>query len=73
MDRYSFCESVTATGKSPWCIRELTTNGQKLSGGVDTSSLCGRVKSPFGWDLSVPVSFRHPKICKECLKKVKNE
>ncbi len=66
MDKHSFCESVTATGISPWCIRPLTDQGRKLSGGVDTASLCGRVQPPHGWDIGLPVSLTHWKICEKC-------
>lgn len=45
---YSYCESVTATGTSPWHIRRLTEIGRKLGGGADTPALCGREVS---WDL----------------------
>lgn len=68
VEKYSFCESVTATGISPWCVRQLTDEGQKLTGGVDTNSLCGRVKSPYGWDLDVPVNIHAPSICPKCQK-----
>ena len=62
----SFCESAMSTMCSPWCLRKLTKAGQKLSGGVDTPSLCGRVRPPFGWDLEVPVSLKHVSICPAC-------
>ncbi len=68
---YSFCESVNATGISPWCIRKLSSQGQMLGGGVDTDSLCGRIQSPFGWDLPVRVSLAHPYACKRCLEVIK--
>ena len=67
----SFCESVTATSISPWCIRPLTKNGRKCSGGVDTASLCGRVRIGFGWDIDVLVTFNHPKACPRCLARLK--
>ena len=70
---YSFCESASASSSSPWCVRLLTDQGQKLSGGVDTESLCGRVKPPFGWDLSVPFSIKHPSICPKCKKLILEE
>ncbi len=67
--KYSFCESTYATGESSWHIRELTDVGQRLGGGIDTPSLCGKVKPPWGWDLKVNMSKHHlghgcPK-CKE--------
>ena len=55
---HSFCESVTAGSLSRWHIRRLTSVGQKLGGGVDTDSLCGRVKSPDGWDLATKITER---------------
>ena len=64
---YSFCESVTATSISPWCIRPLTKEGKKLSGGVDTPSLCGRVEKGRGWDMQTPVSVTESRACKKCL------
>lgn len=65
----SYCEPVTATSASPWCIRRLTDRGQMLSGGVDTSSLCGRVRAGWGWDLPVEVTEPYDRYaCKRCLK-----
>ncbi len=69
-NRYSFCESVTATGSSPWCIRILTDQGRKLGGGIDTPSLCGRVQPPpksNGWDIGVRFSDHHPLACPRCI------
>jgi hypothetical protein len=78
LTKFSYCESTHATSMSPWCIRELTAAGQKLTGGIDTASLCGRVrprggpgKGWGGWDLAVPVDpvdpGRHPGVvCKNC-------
>lgn len=56
---YSFCESVMATSYSPWHIRQLTKKGRKLGGGIDTPSLCGRVKAGRGWDLETPINEFH--------------
>lgn len=56
---YSFCESVHASSISPWHLRKLTEVGQKLGGGVDTPSLCGRVKERQGWDLDVEITEHH--------------
>ena len=64
--KYSFCESVTATGISPWCIRELTANGRKLGGRIDSDSLCGRVKATWGWDIPVDAFPSHPMACAKC-------
>jgi len=66
LDRYSFCESVTATGSSLWCIRPLTDVGRKCGGGVDTASLCGRVRVRSGWDIAEPVTLSHVMLCSEC-------
>lgn len=53
---YSFCESVTASGRAIWHVRPLTPTGQHFSGGIDTDSLCGAVKHALGgWDIDVPV------------------
>lgn len=65
--KYSFCESVTASSISPWCIRELSiANGRKLGGGIDSDSLCGRVRATWGWDLPIDVDPSHPKACVKC-------
>lgn len=62
----SFCESITATGSSPWCVRILTDNGLFFGGGVDTESLCGRVRVGSGWDLNVKFDPDRPNICHVC-------
>ena len=67
LDAYSFCESVTATSISPWCIRPLTAVGRKLGGGADTPSLCGRVRVGYGWDLQVPVDLKLSRACPRCV------
>jgi hypothetical protein len=62
---FSFCETVTASGSSPWHIRPLTPAGQKLGGGADSPALCGRV---VGWDLVVPITeYRLKHCCKRCV------
>lgn len=73
LDEYSFCESVTATSMSPWCIRKLTKTGRYLSGGVDTPSLCGRVRIRLGWDLAVSIDDKNGQrilktngVCSKC-------
>lgn len=68
--RYAFCEAVTAGSQSRWHIRPLTKVGLKLGGGVDTPSLCGHVKPPYGWDLYVKIDEEHhlPYACPECVK-----
>jgi hypothetical protein len=65
---YSYCETVTASGATPWHIRKLTSVGRKLGGGADTPALCGR---KVAWDLEVPVltsskTFRDT-ACKKCV------
>jgi hypothetical protein len=63
---YAYCESVHATGTSPWHIRKVTDKGLKFGGGIDTSSLCEDVKS--GWDLQVRMSETHDgHTCPKCL------
>ena len=62
-----FCESVTGIG--PWHIRKLSKNGLKLGGGIDTPSLCGRIRplgdhtqervGGGGWDLEVRITSGH--------------
>lgn len=73
---YSFCESSAAGPLSPWHIRALTSAGKKLSGGVDTESLCGHVTRKFGgWDLEAELRDDYPfdkvinsrrLVCKKC-------
>jgi len=71
---FSFCESVTASGSSPWHIRQLTNEGKKLGGGIDTTSLCGHVKPPYGWDLAVPITEYHlVHACTDCVTKYRKE
>lgn len=61
---YSFCETVTATGSSPWHIRLLTDVGQKFGGGADTPALCDR---EVAWDLEVEITDHHlSHCCKKC-------
>lgn len=72
MPNYSFCESVNALPLGPWHIRPLTEEGQKLGGGVDTDSLCGRVKAPMGWDVDVPFSEKNLAACPKCLARLNN-
>jgi hypothetical protein len=63
---YSYCESVHATSTSPWHIRRLDEQGQKLGGGITTRSLCGLVKQ--GWDLQPSLQPSHNQhTCIECL------
>ena len=63
---YSLCESVHASGESPWHIRRLTDVGRKLGGGIDTGSLCGLVKQ--GWDLKVEIDEHHlSHACPKCV------
>ena len=60
LSEYAFCEPVVAGPLAPWCIRPLTPAGKKLTGGIDTPSLCGRAKPVSepggnGWDIARPV------------------
>lgn len=74
---FAFCEPVWAGPLGKWCIRKLSDAGPKYGGGVDTSSLCGRVKPPGsggacnGWDLRVRITEGHltknDLICPKCL------
>jgi hypothetical protein len=58
LSKYAYCEPAHVTGPAPWCIRPLTEDGPRPSGGVDTASLCGRVTPKMnGWDISGPVSL----------------
>ena len=65
MSGYSFCESVWAGPKAPWHIRRITDKGLKLGGGIDTTSLCGRVTN--GWDIGVTITRDHlTHSCSRC-------
>lgn len=65
---FAFCEPVWVTTNAPWCIRRLTGVGRMLGGGVDTGSLCGRVKERGGWDLDVEITEHHlGHACKRCV------
>jgi len=70
---YAFCESVFAGANSRWHIRKVTDK-LYLTGGVNTTSLCGHVK-PFGpvrgevggWDINVKITDRHlENSCPKC-------
>ena len=66
-ESYSFCETATASGTTPWHIRKLTAVGRKPGGGADTPSLCGR---DVAWDverdcdLSITLPLEH--CCQRC-------
>lgn len=62
---YSFCETVTSTGTTPWHIRPLTEKGKKLSGGADTVSLCGR---KVAWGLESSVDLKDARACRACVR-----
>lgn len=70
MTRYSFCETVAATG--PWHIRILSEIGHKYSGGADTKTLCGLkaawdVRHEFEANLIEPDGRLHSSTCASCL------
>lgn len=58
---FAFCEGVWASGGSPWHIRKINPEvGLRLTGGIDTPSLCGRVTPKVnGWDLRVRITNMH--------------
>ena len=71
---YAFCESVPL---GPWHIRKVGGAGLKLGGGIDTPSLCervrpmgdnsGTIKGLGGWDLNVRISEHHlSHCCRSC-------
>jgi len=64
--KYAFCESVLATPISKWHIRELTDKGLRLTGGIDSPSLCALINK--GWDLDVPIDLKNIKRYNTCLK-----
>jgi hypothetical protein len=57
---HSFCETMFASGETPWHIRKLGPVGRKLGGGADTPSLCGKSVS---WDLNVEITAHHLTHC----------
>lgn len=64
----SYCESVSASGNSKWHLRNTISGDRMLGGGINTPSLCGFVRPPYGWDLVTLVSTMHDKhTCKHCL------
>lgn len=65
---YAFCESVHASGLSPWHIRTIDPEkGLKLGGGIYSDSLCGHVHH--GWDLNVVITEHHlGHSCPECVR-----
>ena len=74
MPDYSFCEGIMAGPRSPWHIRRLSSEGRKLTGGIDTPSLCGRIGPVSegvhknGWELSVAITEHHlGHSCKACV------
>ena len=73
--KLSYCESVTASAISPWCIRELGPKGLCPGGGVDTESLCGRVKTHYGWDIVTvevtPDNSARVEACPRCREMVR--
>ncbi len=70
---FTFCEPACVSGFGLWCIRKTTEKGPKFGGGVDTHSLCGRVKAHKGWDLNVRITEYHlaHNTCPNCLLKYK--
>lgn len=71
--QFSFCEGVSASGSSPWHIRPLEKSQElRLSGGIDTDSLCTVVRAPSGWDCgrfsaeAVRQDRRGFRICHRC-------
>lgn len=76
---YAFCEPHNCAPGRGWCIRVLSPLGLRTGGGIDTPSLCGRVKSlesggVGGHDFSLSVDDILEKddareVCRECLVK----
>ena len=64
---FAFCESVLATGSSPWHIRRVL-GALKCGGGIDSGSLCKRVQPRQGWDREVRITEHHlGHACRECV------
>jgi len=59
-ENYRFCETVTASSRSRWHIRELSAIGPKYSGGADTPALCGRQVS---WDIHCNITANQVEGC----------
>lgn len=60
-EAYSFCESVTASGRSRWHLRKLDEGGRAFGGGIGTPSLCGFVQPRKGggfggWDVNAVIA-----------------
>lgn len=70
-ESFSFCERDTSSGLGSWCIRQMSDAGRKAGGGIDTASLCGRVKAHGGWDLEVELTDHHLSLnaCAECVRR----
>jgi hypothetical protein len=70
MEKFAFCETIHATGISPWHIRKLTNKGLKFGGGADTKALCGREVS---WDLELDIREDHldDRCCRKCWQELK--
>lgn len=76
---FSWCENWAAGPTSPQHIRQTTSTGLHLGGGVDTAALCGREMT---WDLgyvrlqevmdSVPHQHETFRICSGCLAAVES-
>lgn len=69
---FSFCESVAASGRSPWHIRPLEKDpALRKSGGIDSDSLCTHVKAPYGWDLRPLAAdwLKESFVCRTCLER----
>lgn len=69
---FCYCESVHTDSATPWHIRKPTSRlGLRLQGGIDTASLCKRLKprrqgGTGGWDLPVPVTDKQDGVCPNC-------
>jgi hypothetical protein len=66
---YSFCEGICAGSNSRWHIRKVR-DSLHLTGGVNTDSLCGKVRplgpevgSCGGWDVNVKITDHHLTHC----------
>jgi hypothetical protein len=71
---YAFCESAVAGVNARWHIRKVQEK-LHLGGGINTPSLCGRVKPTGpergaigGWDVNVKITERHLEhSCQACV------
>ena len=64
--KVAFCETEGASSFARWHIRTIPDGKLRPGGGINTSSLCGKVNS--GWDIECEFSKRYfPHCCPTCV------